>query len=321
MKSQNTAIIGAGITGLYLAQKLSEQGHKVTLFEKRSEIGKMACSGLFSEEVLAFFPESESLVENRITSVVVHFPKKTVRVRFKTPFLVMSHAELDRLAAKKAEASGVRILLNKHIEDLPREFDKIIGCDGANSAVRQALNLKPPSFRLGILGFFDKKDNTDFVETWAVKNGFIWRIPRGERTEYGILSGIVEAKAIFESFLKKENVKLSEIKSGLVPQGLVFAKNDSVTLCGDAVGLTKPWSGGGVVFGLTSAQILVDSFPDFKEYRKRLKKRFKLKIIVLKIFTQVVYFLGFNFPRILPKNIKIENDAIFPNFIKFTENH
>ena len=32
------AIVGAGITGLYLAWKLSEKGYQVTVFEKREKI-------------------------------------------------------------------------------------------------------------------------------------------------------------------------------------------------------------------------------------------------------------------------------------------
>ena len=39
MNPQKTAIIGAGITGLYLAWKLSESGHRVTVFEKKESIG------------------------------------------------------------------------------------------------------------------------------------------------------------------------------------------------------------------------------------------------------------------------------------------
>ena len=60
------AIIGAGIIGLYLGWKLSEKGHQVTIFEKRGKIGKEACSGLFSERLLQFIPESQKLVQIRL---------------------------------------------------------------------------------------------------------------------------------------------------------------------------------------------------------------------------------------------------------------
>ena len=53
------AIVGAGINGLYLAWKLSGMGHEVSVFEKRNKIGKEVCSGLFSERILDFFPQSE----------------------------------------------------------------------------------------------------------------------------------------------------------------------------------------------------------------------------------------------------------------------
>ena len=39
MKNQKVAIIGAGISGLYLAWKLSEKGNEVTVFEKKDNIG------------------------------------------------------------------------------------------------------------------------------------------------------------------------------------------------------------------------------------------------------------------------------------------
>ena len=53
------AIIGAGINGLYLGWKLSEKNHQVTVFERKKQIGEsVVCSGLFSQRILDFIPQS-----------------------------------------------------------------------------------------------------------------------------------------------------------------------------------------------------------------------------------------------------------------------
>ncbi len=353
MNSLKTAIVGAGICGLYLAWKLSQRGYNVTVFEKKEKIGKQACSGLFSERILEFIPESGKLIQNQIDSVLIHFPRRTIRIKFSKRFLVMSHFELDNLVADLAAASGAKIILNHPLSSLPEGFSRVIGCDGPNSVIRKSLGLENPAFRLAIQGFIPvkedkssfppftaarvKEDYSDtedlsevkkkefsspFVETWPVKNGFIWKIPRGNpegkpsasygagETEYGIIGKPNEAKILFDDFLKKNNLKLERINSSIVPQGFIVSKHPSVTLCGDAAGLTKPWSGGGVIWGLMSSEILLKNFPDFVKYQKELKRFFLPKIILSGIATKMAYFLGLNLPWFLPKNVRIEGDFL-----------
>jgi digeranylgeranylglycerophospholipid reductase len=307
---KKVAVIGAGIIGLYLARKLSQRGFKVNVFEKKKEIGKIACSGLFSKRILGFIPESRDLIENKIRYVLLNFPKKTLKIRFSKEFLVMSHYDLDNLAASLAEQSGAEIVLGKEVDFFPEEFDRIIGCDGALSFTRKFLKLKEPGFRLGIQAFVPKNDFSEFVEVWPTRQGFLWRIPRGKETEYGIMDDISSAKQIFNSFLNKKNIEAGQLNSALIPQGLAVPPNARITLCGDAAGLTKPWSGGGVIWGLVAADILLKNFPNFLKYKKEVEKFFLPRISLSKLAVKSVYFLGFKMPWLLLKNFKIESDFL-----------
>jgi digeranylgeranylglycerophospholipid reductase len=292
------AIVGAGITGLYLAWKLAEKGEDVTVFEKRDKIGKEACSGLFSERILDFIPESRRLIQNEINHVLIHFPKKTIRVEFRKKFFVMSHAELDRLTADLAGGSGAVIKLNDPALAGSDLADFVIGCDGALSDTRKSLGLKDPKFRLGMLRLADEEDSSNKVDVWPIHEGFSWRIPRGLNTEYGMITPLGQNKGVeYDRF-------------ALIPQGLVIPKNEKITLCGDAAGLTKPWSGGGVVWGLTAANVLLKNYPDFIKYQRETKRMFLPQIAFSKIAMSAVYFLGFKLPWLLPNKMKIDGDFI-----------
>jgi len=304
-------IIGAGITGLYLGWKLTEKGEEVTIFEKKNQVGKTPCSGLFSRKILDFIPQAIPLIENQINFVLIHFPKKTLRVKFSHPFYVMDHSKLDQLVANLAQKAGTKIIFNHSNCTLPEGFDRYIGCDGADSFVRKKLNLPEPQFQLGIRGFINKKDFSDYVETWVTPSGFLWKIPRGKESEYGIFEKTNLARNTLGGFLSNKNLKLERVDAALIPQGLIIPKNPNITLCGDAAGLTKPWSGGGVVWSLTAANLLLKYFPDFLKYRNKAKNFFLPKIRSGIWAKKLVYFLGNKMPWILPTNFKIDGDFLW----------
>jgi len=229
----------------------------------------------------------------------------------------MSHYELDNLTAVLAQKAGAKIVLDHKINSLPPKFDKIIGCDGASSITRKCLNLPYIDFRLTIQGFIKRKDNSNFVETWAVKSGFLWKIPRGEETEYGIIADTEKSYSVFNKFLTKNNIKLQRINSAIVADikikklKFIVSFDPSVTLCGEAAGLIKPWSGGGVIWGLKSCDLLLKHFPDFLSYSKAIKRFFIPEIVFSCLTTKLAYFSGFHIPWILPSETSIEGDYFF----------
>lgn len=310
------AIIGAGACGLYLAKNLAAQKHHVTVFEKKKIIGKACCSGLFSARLFQFAPEAAALAANKINSAIINFGKKSVKLRFGQPFFVIEHAQLDLLLAAQAVQAGAVVRVGQTIDRgkldvIVREYDRVIGSDGALSATRQYLKLPDPVFMLGIQGLEKKRDHADFVETWATQNGFLWKIPRGENIEWGIMEKPKTARKLFDGFIAKKGIKIENLKSAVIPQGLIIPENSKITLCGDASGLTKPWSGGGVIWNLAQAGILLKNFPDFLEYRKDALRFFSLKISLGKFAKTVAYAAGFKLSWLLPAKFKLDGDFLF----------
>lgn len=310
------AIIGGGICGLYLSLKLALK-NSVFLFERKNQIGGKPCSALYSSRIFQFLPEAKKYLRHQINYCLIHFPRKTIKLEFKRPFFVFERKELEKFIFERAKEKGVKFFFSREISEkdlkiFEKEFERIIGCDGANSVVRKYLKIKKPKYFLGIQGFLFEKDNSDFVETWVTRNGFLWKIPAKDYVEYGILEKGVLAKKIFLKFCQERKLEFSKLSSALIPQGFSLSYHPKITLCGDAVGLTKPWSGGGVIWGLSAAEILAKNFPDFLKYQKELKKTFIPQIIFSQLAKKLVYFLGFNFPPLLFKNYKIDGDFLLP---------
>jgi flavin-dependent dehydrogenase len=285
------------------------------VFERKLTIGKECCSGLFSERLFDFIPEAKQLSTNQINGAIINFPKKTVKLRFKPPFYVIEHNQLDLLMAAFSAQFGADIRVGEAIDDtklagFEKTFDRIIGCDGALSSTRKYLDLPDPNFMLGIQGTEKIRNNSDNVESWATKDGFIWRIPRGDDVEWGIMEKPGVARILFDEFMNQKKLKLERLKSAIIPQGLILPKSEKITLCGDASGITKPWSGGGVVWNLTQAGFLLKNFPNFLQYRKEALRFFSFKLFAGKLAKNAAYTAGFNFPWLIPENFNLDGDFL-----------
>ncbi|MFA5296272.1 MAG: NAD(P)/FAD-dependent oxidoreductase [Methanoregulaceae archaeon] len=316
---QKVAIIGSGIIGAYIALKLKEKGFDVFLYDKKQEkdLGFKPCSTLVSERIRRFIAVSDDCVENIIDGCRINFPKKTIELGFNPRHLVLNRDKLIQEQLSLLKEKGVNVCLGEDIREIPSQYDYVIGCDGPTSVMRRKLNLKEPWLKTGMQVFVKKQDRSSFTDVFPIKSGFLWQIPRGDFIEYGILTSSLKPREAFLDFLEKQKVEAKNIVSALVPfsgPGMIFSKNKKVALCGDAMGLTKPWSGGGIIWSLYAADILVKNFPDFNKYEKEAGKFFEFKIIKGVIANRLVNFLGFHLSFLLPRRINYDND--FPDFIK-----
>ena len=315
-------IVGCSINGAYLAYRLAKAGHDVTVFEEKKNIGGKACSGLVSERIWGFIPRDEKLIENKINAVEIRFPRKKIKVEFNPPMLAVNRTELDRYVARLAEGAGARIKTGHKVvkiiavgkskphlvaetdgRTVAQEFDRIVGCDGANSHIREQLELTRPSFRLGMYKMLKRRGKKSTVEVTPTTDGFKWKIPRGATTEAGAMEKPDRMRAAFR--------RAKAYRAAIIPEGLVLSKHKRFALCGDAAGLTKPWSGGGIIWGMTAANLLAGSGLDVAKYNRALERHFGPKIFFSRIARKAVHIAGTRAPFLLPRNVHMDSDWLY----------
>lgn len=313
-------VVGGGPVGCYLAYQFSKKGRKVLLLEEHKEIGKpLACSGHVSNLIWNFLDPSfkDGLVENKIKGAIFHTQNKAYLFKQKGFSYVINRIKLDKVLAKLARESGVEILNGHKFIDLVKtpshltihskskqgvevfKSKLLAGCDGALSSVRKVEGFSNPKLFLGIFCYIQEETHSNYVEVFPslTKDFFAWKIPRGKRTEYGLASSnFKNLYNLFKSFLFKNEISKSQISSlhsGLIP--IQFLKNftsDRVFLAGDSCGLVKPFTGGGIVYGLTSAKIAASTIsPDNPEtlgkYERALKSALGREILIGGLISKV----------------------------------
>lgn len=194
---------------------------------------------------------------------------------------VIDRVGLDRHLATLARSAGADLREQHTVTEVAEHDDSVTvtvsgpdgtethealmvaGCDGPQSKVRSAVGLDEPDELLhGVLGFDDRPDDAKFVDVHlSPPRFFAWRIPRGEAgVEFGLATPPSDdVSARFESFCADYGVSIDRRCSGVIPVG----PPESVTtrrvfLIGDAAAQTKPFTGGGILYGMRSADHAAD---------------------------------------------------------------
>ena len=281
-------VVGAGPAGSRFARSAAERGYDVAVFEQ-GEVGKpLACSGHVSTDIWEFVPEEAEarLRQNEIRGARFHSggPESEPHRFYKEEPVsnVIDRVELDRTLADAAREAGADLREGHTVLDIEERRDwvavrvrgpdgiethrgrMVAGCDGPQSRIRGTVGLPEPEQLLhGVLGFTDDPDHEDFVDVHLnVPEFFAWRIPRGEAgVEYGLATPPDDdVSARFEEFTDGYGVETDRRCSGLIPIGPPDRTHTGrVFLLGDAAGQNKPFTGGGILYGMTAADIAAET--------------------------------------------------------------
>ena len=279
------AIIGAGPVGSYLAS-LCGRRLSVRVIEKNGSAGGKACSGLVSRRAINLLPGkvtgSPGVIEHKVRGAIIHIMGNDIELKKnETAAYVINRPLLDRALAEHAASCGADVSYGISAVSLSMSSAKatvltnsgavdaqaVAGCDGALSVAARWLGSRPYEVLNGVLVMTDEVESSDCVELWfdkrLSKDGFLWRIPHGARIEYGGMGSGLRFEAV-ERFFRLAGKGIIARSAAPIPIGIVKTFGERVILVGDAACQTKPWSGGGITYGLLAAkaasEILLDCF-------------------------------------------------------------
>lgn len=272
-------VVGAGPIGCKVAELLSKD-YDVLVIDKKSEIGKpVQCSGFNSERIFELSGVSRKVVINKVTKSKFFSPSgKNILFHSKRPFYVFDRELFDKELAKKAEKAGSEILLKTEFKGYKREQNYLkiysddsefktkilIGADGPNSSVARFSGLsEPKNVVVGLQETIKYSFDPDIAELWfgskVSPDFFAWVIPENESYARVGVGSSYNPKYYFQKFIKSRIKKPEKSKNkvvGIIRFGLIEnSVSERVLLVGDAACQIKPFSGGGLIYGLIGAKI------------------------------------------------------------------
>jgi geranylgeranyl reductase family protein len=293
---RDAVVIGAGPAGSMTAARLASQGHDVLMLEEHATIGApVHCTGLLGLEAFDEFDLPRDIILSQAGAAKFWGAAgQSVTIRSeRIQAAIIDRAALDARLAARATGAGAELRPGCRAEAVevgPSEVRVtasgleapvaaracVLAC-GANYRFHRALGLGLPDVYLQ-----SAQLETTFPETADVEvrfgrdvapSGFAWLVPfrRGESPHARIgLMAETRGRDRFETFLASLCARLGVGRNAvpaprlkmwpLGPETRTYA--DRVVAVGDAAGLVKPTTGGGIYYGLLSGSIAADVLGD-----------------------------------------------------------
>lgn len=286
----DAVVIGAGPAGSTAARNIAAAGFRTLLLEEHPTVGQpVHCAGLVTLRTLELSGvDHDAVVMNEIYGAYINTTGHELKLGGnKQRAVVMDRIRFDQEMAHGAQEKGAELLASARGLVSGRENGLVtveverrgarstvqtrlvIAADGAHSRTARWLELKPRYHEiLAGLGIESRGEprTQGMVEVFAgldIAPGFFaWTIPLGNgRMRVGIATSdghkpVHYVPKLRDAFPKQfSGVEFVRYYGGSIPMRLwERTYDDNIMLAGDAAGMVKPTSGGGIYMGMVSAK-------------------------------------------------------------------
>ena len=286
--SYDAAIIGGGPVGSQVAGRLAEAGYRTVVLEKKERLGgQVCCTGIVSRECVEAYHIPESVIYRWVNSASIFSPAgRVIRVyRDKPQAAILNRSAFNAECARQAQIKGAEYLFSNEVtgietgkNELTLETNNhnnlharaVIVTTGFASHLIDKLGLGgADDFVMGAQAEVETVD-IDEVEVYfgnRIAPGFFaWLVPASDNKALVGLLSRRHPPAYLRSLLS-QLVAEGKIVSADVPltyggvpiKPLPQTYGERLLVVGTAAGQVKPLTGGGIYFGLLSADLAANT--------------------------------------------------------------
>jgi digeranylgeranylglycerophospholipid reductase len=289
------AVIGGGPGGLFAAERLAARGFLVHVYEEHSHVGvPVHCTGVLAHDAFAEFglPADARLNDVRTARFVSPSGYTVTHTTSSVEAVVIDRARFDAMLADRALAAGVTIGRGRRAADITHgssrmavTFDDgsvvrtravVLAC-GAKYVLQRRLGLGMPAAYLqsaqAELPCATPGDVEVHFGSAVAPGGFGWAVPVRRESGWSVRVGVMareDAAPFFREMLSRTgsrwgvtNDAVEEPRRRMLPLAPIERTYaDRLVVVGDAAGLVKATTGGGIYYSLLSGQLAADVLVD-----------------------------------------------------------